>query len=432
MISRLILILFFCLFFLSCSKNNNIEDTNKGVPILSYDAEVSETLNLDTANIVIDPSKEYNYWSQHFLNPYNNLNNISTNASFNEKKKVISGKKGSLNIIQPIFFDNIICNVLSNGIIQCKDLVNDIIKFEIDIKPEGVKKYEVLRGGLAYYNDLLVFVDAYGQIKLFNTIDGSNLWSTNIDYPILSPPLIYRDYIYFVSADNRIFSLNLIDGQIEWSFQTISESKKNLYTASPVVYENTIIVPFSNGELVAFIYDTGQPIWSENLSKISMVSNFDIKDISASPVVSENKIYSLSSNGKLVVNNAINGKRIWSIDMSGYRTPIISGNQIYLINEDGKLICIDRNSSDIYWITDLSKHRKGQNPENLNLWLGPYLINNLIYNISYFGELKVVSPITGEILSSDSIGINGVLTPPAILSKAIYLADENSNVYEFK
>ena len=116
-------------------------------------------------------------------------------------------------------------------------------------------------------------------------------------------------------------------------------NKENLFTSSPVAFENTIIAPFSNGELVAFIFDTGQPIWSENVSKISMVSNFDIKDISASPVVSNNTIYSLSSNGKLVSVNATNGQRNWAKDLSGYRTPVITGNQIYIINEDGKLIC---------------------------------------------------------------------------------------------
>ncbi len=96
------------------------------------------------------------------------------------------------------------------------------------------------------------------------------------------------------------------------------------------------------------------------------------------------------------------------------------------------MICVDKNSSEIYWITDLSKYRKGQKTENLNLWLGPYLINNLIHSISYFGELKIISPTTGEILSSESIGVKGALVPPLILSNSIYLSDESSNVYEFK
>lgn len=432
MLNKSYIFLFLLVFLISCSSNEEINETASGFPVLSYSAEISETLNLDPSNIAIDQPKEIVYWSQHFLNPSNNLNNIYSEASFEEKTKIVAGKKGPVNIIQPIFFNDIICGVLNNGFIHCINTVSDETLFKIDIKIEGSKKYEVVRGGIAYFDNQLVFVDGYGQIKLFNALEGNVIWSTKIDYPILSPPLIYRGYIYFISADNRIFSIDITDGAINWSFQTISENKKNLFTSSPVAFENTIIAPFSNGEIVAFLYDTGQPVWSENVSKISMVSNFDIKDISASPVIYNNTVYSLSSNGKLVSVNAINGKRNWSIDLSGYRTPVVSGNQIYLINEDGKLICIDRDTSEVYWITDLSKYRKGQKIENLNLWLGPYLINNLIYNISYFGELKIVSPISGDILSSDKIGLQGLLVPPLLLSNSFYLSDENSNIYEFK
>lgn len=432
MIKNIITILITSLLFFSCSDKQSNNEVSSGFPVLSYNAEISETLNLDPSNIVIDQPKEIKYWTQHLLNPSNNLNNIYSNASFDSKIKIITGKRGPVNIIQPIYFNDNICSVLNDGYIQCIDTITKKTLYKIDIKIEGMSKYEIVRGGIAYFDNQIVFVDGYGQLKLFNATDGSEKWSNNINYPILSPPLIYRGYIYFISADNRVFSIDISDGSVDWSFQTISENKKNLFTSSPVAFENTIIAPFSNGELVAFIYNTGQPIWSENVSKMSMVSNFDIKDISASPVISGNTVYSLSSNGKLVSVNALSGQRNWAIDLSGYRTPVISGNQIYIINEDGKLICIDKESSEIYWITDLSKYRKGQKSEDLNLWLGPYLINNLIYSISYFGEIKVISPISGEILFSDSIGTKGALVPPLIMINAIYLLDENSNVYEFK
>ncbi len=426
-----ILLIIFIL-VISCSKKESIENKNTGFPVLSYNAEISESLDLDPSNIKIDQPKEVMFWSQHFLNPNNHLNNIYSSSSLTKKAKIISGKRGPVNIIQPIFFNNNICQILSDGFLICVNASTEEVLFKVDIKIDGIKKYEVVRGGIAYFDNKIVFVDGYGQVKLFDAEEGSEIWGVNIKYPILSPPLIYRDHIYFISADNRIFSINIANGEIDWSFQTISESKKNLFTSSPVAFENMIIAPFSNGELVAFIFDTGKPVWSENVSKISKVSNFDIKDISASPVISGNTIYSLSSNGKLISVSAINGQRNWEIDLSGYRTPILSGNQIYIINDDGKLVCIDKESSEVFWITDLLKYRKGQKVENLNLWLGPYLINNLIYNISYFGELKVVSPITGEILSSGSLGVKGLLVPPLILSESIFLSDENSNVYGFK
>ncbi len=418
--------------FFSCTKNEVIEENKNSFSILSYDAEISETLDLNIENIFIDPPREINYWTQHFQNPTNNLNNISSSSKIKNRTKVVAGKKGPLNIIQPIYFDDTICYVLSSGFLECKILKRNEKLFSIDIKTEGSKKYEVIRGGLAYFDNKIVLVDAYGQILLIDSNDGNKIWEKNIEFPILSPPLIYRNNIYFISSDNRLFSLSLETGNIKWSFQTIAETKKSLITASPIAFENTIIAPFSNGELVAFSHDDGRPLWAENVSKVSLLSNFDIKDISASPVVSNNSIFSLSTNGKLTSINVINGKRNWAIDLSGYRTPSISGNQIYVIEEDGKLICLDKNTGQIYWITELNKFKKGKKAKDLNLWLGPYLINSLLYNISYFGELKIVSPMTGDILSTDSLGVKGIILPPVILSNAVYIMDENSNVFQFE
>ena len=416
----------------SCTKNEIIEKDINSFPILAYDAEISETLGLDIEDIRIDPPKEINYWSQHFQNPGNNLNNILSLSVIEDKTKIVSGTRGTLNIIQPIYFNDTICYILPKGFLECINLNNNEKIFSINIKIGSNKKYEVIRGGLAYFDNKIVLVDAYGQILLIDSNDGNKIWEKNIEFPILSPPLIYRNNIYFISSDNRLFSLSLETGNIKWSFQTIAETKKSLITASPIAFENTIIAPFSNGELVAFSHDDGRPLWAENVSKVSLLSNFDIKDISASPVVSNNSIFSLSTNGKLTSINVINGKRNWAIDLSGYRTPSISGNQIYVIEEDGKLICLDKNTGQIYWITELNKFKKGKKAKNLNLWLGPYLINSLLYNISYFGELKIVSPMTGDVLSTDSLGVKGIILPPVILSNAVYIMDENSNVFQFE
>ncbi len=426
----IILLSIFVIF--SCTKNETIEENTNSFSILAYDAEVSETLGLNIEDIRIDPPREVNYWSQHFQNPANNLNNIFSLSAIENKTKLVSGSKGALNIIQPIYFNDTICYILPKGFLECKSLKSNEKIFSIDIKVNGNKKYEIIRGGLAYFDNKVLLVDAYGQILLIDANDGSKIWEKKIEFSILSPPLIYRNQILFISSDNRLFSLSFETGEVVWSFQTVAEDKKSLITASPIAFENIIIAPFSNGELVAFTNDTGRPLWSENVSKISSLSNFDIRDISASPVLLNNTIFSVSTNGKLISTNAINGKRNWAIDLSGYRTPTVSGGQIYVIDEDGKLICLNKNTGEVFWITELNKYIKGQKAKDLNLWLGPYLINNLLYNISYFGELKTVSPMTGEVLSSDNIGVKGIILPPVILSNKVFIMDENSNVFHFE
>ena len=82
--------------------------------------------------------------------------------------------------------------MLNDGFIECVDACLKTI-FKIDVKIDGANKYEVVRG-VAYFDNRLVFVDAYDEIKLFNSSDGNEIWSTNINYPICS--LIWGLCIY--------------------------------------------------------------------------------------------------------------------------------------------------------------------------------------------------------------------------------------------
>ena len=428
-------LLLFCISitFLKCASNETIEKVNENTfEVLTYSAELSETITLDISEIVLGKSKEYKYWTKNYQNPQNNIAHIKTTASFRDKKKIFSGSSNYINLIQPIYFEGILCHVQKKGFLVCKRVEDKEEIINVDIKNEGIEKYEVVRGGIAYFDNTIIFVDAYGQIKSIDTNNSNINWETQIDFPILSAPLIYRNQIFFISADNRIFSLSFNTGEIQWSFQTIEESKKNLFTASPVAIENIIIAPFSNGEIIAFKFDDGQPVWSENTSKISIISNFDLRDITANPVISGNNIFSLSSNGRLISNSIINGARNWNIDISGSQTPIISANQLYLIDNEARVICINKSTGEIYWIRELEKYKRGTDSKNLNLWTGPYLINEYLYLISYFGDILTISPLNGEILDENKLGVKNIYSPAIVLSDQIFITDEKANIYRFK
>ena len=234
-------LLFICLnsLLINCSTRLQIEEVEKNrFEVLSYNSEISETLTLKSSEILLSEPKSYLYWTKNFQNPQNNISNIKTTAKFKNKKKIISRSSGYINLIQPIFFEENLCHIKKKGILVCKNTETNSISLELDVKPNEIKKYEVVRGGIAYFDDTIVFVDAYGQIKSINMIESEVNWETNIDFPILSPPLIYRGNIYFTSADNRVFSLSLKTGEVIWSFQTIEENKKNLFTASHQLLKN--------------------------------------------------------------------------------------------------------------------------------------------------------------------------------------------------
>ena len=78
----------------------------------------------------------------------------------------------------------------------------------------------------------------------------------------------------------------------------------------------------------------------------------------------------------------MNGQRNWSIDLSGFRIYII-GNQIYVINDEVKLIALIQ-IQEKFIDSRFIKYSKGQKSKNMNLWLGPYLINNPVQFIIFW------------------------------------------------
>jgi outer membrane protein assembly factor BamB len=99
--------------------------------------------------------------------------------------------------------------VKKKGFLVCKKVEGKEEIINIDIKNDDIEKYEVVRGGITYFDNTIIFVDAYGQIKSINISNSKINWETQIDFPILSAPLIYRDQVFFISADNRIFSAEM-------------------------------------------------------------------------------------------------------------------------------------------------------------------------------------------------------------------------------
>mgnify|MGYP001294183944 CR=1 FL=1 len=67
----------------SCNNKETIktDGASESFPVLSYDAEIFETLSLDKSEIAITDAREVLYWSKSFQNVKNNLGNIQTSST---------------------------------------------------------------------------------------------------------------------------------------------------------------------------------------------------------------------------------------------------------------------------------------------------------------------------------------------------------------
>ena len=125
-------------------------------------------------------------------------------------------------------------------------------------------------------------------------------------------------------------------GQQDWSYRGISEPARVMRASSPAVTGDTVIAPFSSGEVTAVRASTGQPLWQQTLSRTSRTSALsEIRDIAGRPVVSRGVVYAISHAGVLSAMEVRSGEPVWragnapiTIPVAGINAPLPVGDVV--------------------------------------------------------------------------------------------------------
>ncbi len=76
--------------------------------------------------------------------------------------------------------------------------------------------------------------------------------------------------LFAVTIDNQTYALNAASGEVLWSHRGINETAGLMSSASPAVTGDTVIVPYSSGEIYALSVTDGKEIWSDSFSPASI------------------------------------------------------------------------------------------------------------------------------------------------------------------
>src|SRR5690606_16797613 len=129
------------------------------------------------------------------------------------------------------------------------------------------------------------------------------------------------------------------------------EPARIMRASSPAVTGDTVIAPFSSGEIVALRASTGQAVWQQVLSRTSRTSALsEIRDIAGRPVISRGVVYAISHSGVLSAMDIRSGQPKWDpLPIAGVNAPLPVGDVIYVVSKEGELTVINRESGQIYW-----------------------------------------------------------------------------------
>jgi outer membrane protein assembly factor BamB len=280
-------------------------------------------------------------------------------------------------------------------------------------------------GGLAYDNGRLYAATGFGTVVALDAKTGNDVWSANTVVPVHSAPVVVDGRIYVITQDNQTIALNADNGQTLWDHHGTVESAAILSSASVAVAGDTVVVPYSSGELFALRAQNGQPAWTDTLTRSGNVTALTvINDIAGRPVIDRNLVFAISHSGTLAAINFRSGSRAWTRNIAGIQTPLLAGEYVFIVSTEGQVVCMTRADGRVRWSTQLESYVNAEDKREPIVWNGPMLVSNFLVLVASTGKATLLSPYTGQKLGETEIP-SGTFISPVVANGIMYvLTDE--------
>lgn len=326
---------------------------------------------------------------------------------------------------RPVVYRGKIFLYSPNGQVSAISLNGGSSVWKVSLRPE--KERDVAAGGgVAADNGFIYAATGYGSLGAIDAATGARTWTIDLDSPARGAPSAGAGMVFVVTQDNTVIAVNQTDGSEAWRFDGIPELAGLLAASNPAISGNTVVVPYKSGELVAFNIKTGEPIWSDAVSRPSRsLAITGLNDVSASPVIVDGVVYAAGVGGRLIAVSLKDGERVWELDVGSTHTPTVSGDGIFLVSVDSKAIGINRKSGEIAWSRKLPP---GKKKKRRAIWAGPVLAGNALWFVSGDGKLASINPATGELINVNKMRSPSYIAPVAVSGQLLVLSDTGAIV----
>jgi len=287
-----------------------------------------------------------------------------------------------------------------------------------NLTPEKEEAEEGYGGGVAFEDGRLFAATGFGDVYGLDPASGKALWKKSLSVPIRIAPIASQGRVYVTPVNNEVYALSSFDGSIRWQKTGGEESAGKLGSTSPAVASDTLVVPFSSGEIFTYKTIDGQLMWDESLTTGGAFrGSAGLKNVSARPIISKGLVISMGVSGKIAAYKLRTGERVWSRKISGSETPAVSGDNIFLIDANNKLIALRLSNGKTFWEKEL--------PEGL--WMGPVLAGGRLMVVSSTGTLLNINVSDGNTISQLNLD-NNIATAPVIASGTVYFLTSGASL----
>lgn len=330
-----------------------------------------------------------------------------------------SGEVAQL-LAEPIVVGDTVFTMDARSLVSAFSATSGSRLWQVDLEDEN-EDDGFFGGGIAADGGRIFAATGFARVFALDQQSGETLWIHQAPGPIRGAPVVADGRVFVVTLDNQLLVLNVETGERLWNHVGVQETAGLLGSASPAVARNTVIVPYSSGEVLALLTDDGRQVWSENLSAIRRLDPLaDIAQVRGLPVIDRDLVLAVSHAGQMLAVDLRQGVRAWQAEIGGVQMPWAAGDFVYVVTNDGQVVCLQRRDGRIKWVTPLPRFADPEEQEEPIRWRGPVLAGDRLIVAGTNGEVISVSPYDGKLLGFINLG-DGVAVAPVVANNSLYL-----------
>lgn len=263
---------------------------------------------------------------------------------------------------------------------------------------------------------VLYFGNNDGEIKAFSYRSGDYLWSYFVGFPVASTPAVYDGRLFVLASNDILYSFDALTGKILWTVKRDFPVKRPVIkgNSSPVIYDNTVYVGFSDGAFMGVNILNGSVVLEKNLN-----TKGKFKDVDATPYIDEKYIVVPSYDGNLYCMDRKTGNVIWSMQDGSAKSVTVINDVVYYSSNEGFLYVLDLNTGVVKWSTRL---------KNGSIPTSPAIFDDYLVVGSSERGLVIYNKENGRFIQEFNTG-TGVFADPIVDDKYIYFYSNYGVLY---
>lgn len=405
------------IFLLSCSKDETVNQSNY-INIFQPKNEISfvnkeyrensKLENLSNLQEILN-SKSYNLINSEINFPLKKKWQIDTDQYIDDKNPYLPDPLYYASYIYLLNINGYLFKINSTDgkIVWKKQIFNDL---------EDTIVGTPAIAGIKNKNNTVTLYAHNGSRELLaiNGVDGTVIWEKKNELPFRGGITSYKNYLFVSDFDGNFLSFNNRNGKLVWNVFLGSEYNSVYTTARPLVVKNKVIVPGTGGTFFVIAINTGEVLWSENISSNKQLPIlFHSGDIVANPIYYKGKLFLVSQSGFTAAFDLKTSKKLWYIPIGGFETPTISGKTIFIMGNLGLLAAVDTDTGKLRWKKQYPSYVNEKSffsEKEISVYKGPTLVDSKLLITNQKGIINVVNANNGSEI--DTLNLDELSVPP--------------------